>query len=69
MFNGGGGVWFRAERWESFLLEIFVYCAAFVVGRVIAIALDSLDLCLREQSVVRWGPAHLHTWVLGGRHF
>jgi hypothetical protein len=37
------GVWFRTEGWESFLLEIFVYCAAFVVGRVIAIAQDAAD--------------------------
>jgi hypothetical protein len=43
VFDGGGGVWFRAERWESFLLEIFVYCAAFVVGRVITIAEDTAD--------------------------
>jgi hypothetical protein len=28
---------------KVFLLEIFVYCAAFVVGRVIAIAEDAAD--------------------------
>jgi hypothetical protein len=40
---GEGDVWLRAEGWESFLLEIFVYCAAFVVGTVIAITEDAVD--------------------------
>jgi hypothetical protein len=32
-----------AEGGESFLLEIFVCCAAFVAGRMIAIAEDAAD--------------------------
>jgi hypothetical protein len=44
-------IWFRAEGWVGFLMKVLVYHAAFVVGRVIAVAKDTAYFA---QSFLAW---------------
>jgi hypothetical protein len=32
VWGRGESIWFRAEKWVGFLLKVFLYLAAFVVG-------------------------------------